>query len=264
MQMQRPAPVAMSAMGGAPPARAVHEGAVGDPMIDGLLTYPSLLVKQKLHGCCKELCCENENRYKVYNPTNGQKEHILTAVEDSACCCRFCLGTSRSFQMSVVTGDEREVVHFDRPYRVGRRGGACFCCCDACFQRINVFTGAHCAQPNVRVGCVREEFSFCVPVITVRDENEAEIYRIIGHLCGCFNYSLEIFPAGGKSGDQPLGRITKTWAGAYKELFTDADNFYVEFPTAATGKQRMLLMGALFLIDYLYFERKSGWSVSSS
>eukprot|EP00727_Mastigamoeba_balamuthi_P012879 m51a1_g8213 putative phospholipid scramblase 2-like (232) ;mRNA; r:71929-73608 len=228
-------------------------------MVDGLLTYPSLLVKQRPRGWLVECClgCEVENEYKVYNPSTGQNQHILTAVEESTCMCRQCCGAMREFQMKVLTGDGREVVHFDRPFKCGRRGGLCCCACDGCFQRINVFTGAGCAQPNVRVGCVREEFSWCVPVITVRDENETEIYRIVGHCCGCFNYVLEIFPAGGHSGDQPIGRITKKWSGAFKELFTDADNFFVEFPADATGKRRMLLLGALFLIDFLYFEKKS-------
>eukprot|EP00727_Mastigamoeba_balamuthi_P002966 m51a1_g12667 hypothetical protein (81) ;mRNA; f:182-424 len=79
------------------------------------------------------------------------------------------------------------------------------------------------------------------------------------------NYVLDIFPAGGHSGDQPVGFIRKQWAGAYKELFTNADNFSVEFPEDATGKQRMLLMGALFLIDFLLFEgQRGGMSIQMS
>lgn len=40
-------------------------------------------------------------------------------------------------------------------------------------------------------------------------------------------------------------------------FFTDADNFTVDFPQNASGQQRMLLLGALFLIDFLYFEKTS-------
>lgn len=42
--------------------------------------------------------------------------------------------------------------------------------------------------------------------------------------------------------------------GLAKELFTDADNFFVTFPPNSTSTQRALLLGALFLIDFLYFE----------
>lgn len=51
-----------------------------------------------------------------------------------------------------------------------------------------------------------------------------------------------------------VGKIQKKWSGLFKELYTDADNFGVEFPANATPTQKAILFGATFLIDFMYFE----------
>jgi len=56
-----------------------------------------------------------------------------------------------------------------------------------------------------------------------------------------------------KSGSR-VGEIKKKWSGLLKELFTDADNFGVSFPSGASAKEKALILGATFLIDFLYFE----------
>lgn len=48
-----------------------------------------------------------------------------------------------------------------------------------------------------------------------------------------------------------------------KEFFSDADNFNVEFPRDASPELKATLMGALFLIDYLYFESSGGGGLIS-
>ncbi|MBU1565510.1 MAG: hypothetical protein KJ630_07765 [Proteobacteria bacterium] len=51
------------------------------------------------------------------------------------------------------------------------------------------------------------------------------------------------------------GRITKKWSGFFKETFSKADDFWLEFPCKADTIQKALLMGAVFLIDFVHFER---------
>ena len=66
--------------------------------------------------------------------------------------------------------------------------------------------------------------------------------------------------------------ITKQWSGFGKEAFTDADNFGISFPldldVKVLNRYLMLLkldvfvqvkatlLGALFLIDFMFFEQK--------
>lgn len=51
-----------------------------------------------------------------------------------------------------------------------------------------------------------------------------------------------------KDGDQPIGRISKQWSGLLKEVFTDTDNFGIQFPLDMDVKMKAVLMGACFLI----------------
>lgn len=57
-----------------------------------------------------------------------------------------------------------------------------------------------------------------------------------------------------KAETQSSGFIKKIWSGAAEELFTDADSFILQFPPDATVYDKMLLLGAVFLIDFMYFE----------
>ena len=51
-----------------------------------------------------------------------------------------------------------------------------------------------------------------------------------------------------------IGKITKQWSGIEKEFFTDAQNFGVTFPIDLDVKMKATLLGATFLIDFMYFE----------
>ena len=50
------------------------------------------------------------------------------------------------------------------------------------------------------------------------------------------------------------GYIRKIFSGIAKEMFTDADSFILSFPPDANVHHKMLLLGAVFLIDFMYFE----------
>lgn len=51
-----------------------------------------------------------------------------------------------------------------------------------------------------------------------------------------------------------VGRITKVWSGAVKETFTDADHFETDFPLTATAAAKARLLGAVFLLNQVFFE----------
>ena len=50
------------------------------------------------------------------------------------------------------------------------------------------------------------------------------------------------------------GCIKKIWSGLAHEALTDSDSFTLQFPPDATVYHKMLLLGAVFLIDFMYFE----------
>ena len=53
--------------------------------------------------------------------------------------------------------------------------------------------------------------------------------------------------------------MSKKWTGLLKEAYTDADKFKIEFTAPLNGSKKRLSIGALMLIDSLYFEGKKGF-----
>ncbi|MGC4063285.1 MAG: phospholipid scramblase-related protein [Polyangiaceae bacterium] len=57
---------------------------------------------------------------------------------------------------------------------------------------------------------------------------------------------------------QVVATIRKQWSGALREVFTDADNFGVEFqPGPLHPIERRLLLAAAIFVDLMFFERKA-------
>ena len=54
-----------------------------------------------------------------------------------------------------------------------------------------------------------------------------------------------------------IGLISKKWRGLCRETFTDADSFKVQFPLELDVKLKACLMGAVFLIDFMFFQKKN-------
>ena len=232
----------------------------GGDLIEAFLAYNSLLVKQKLRGCCKEFFCncEARNKYAIYDPEAGNSK-ILEAMEESSCFCRACCGNLRAFEMGIHTLEDKEVCHYVRPYHGSQGGPGCYglplCpCAGFCFQVLDVFIGNDSANAGTRLGYIREEYSLCLPVLTVRNDSDEVLYTIRGECCGCRSYKFHV--CDGSSNDA-IGTIKKKWSGAVKEFFSDADNFFITFPQGSSATARALLVGATFLIDFLYFENNN-------
>lgn len=56
--------------------------------------------------------------------------------------------------------------------------------------------------------------------------------------------------------EMEVGLIQKKWSGLLKEMFSEADNFWVAFEAVDDPKLRALLFSATVLIDIVHFERK--------
>eukprot|EP00727_Mastigamoeba_balamuthi_P008993 m51a1_g4716 putative adenylate cyclase (1918) ;mRNA; f:301922-310153 len=247
-----PSSVAMAA-GAAPLAE-------GDPMVDGLLALPKLRIRQRLAGFCAELCCTEPSRYEVSVPALSDGQRLMTAEEASVWCCRCLCGSARSFRMRVATDGGQEVMSIERPWTMCNTSRLWSLVCATCrcsHQRLVVYSGAHCAQPRQRLGSVHEEFGLNY-IVSVKDADDTELYRIVGTPVKCLEL-WEIYGPGGIKGDQVVGRVRRYWdEDKHGRAVWDADVYEMEFPAAATGRHRMLLMGAVLFVDYLYFERFKG------
>jgi len=53
-----------------------------------------------------------------------------------------------------------------------------------------------------------------------------------------------------------VGLVQKKWSGLLKEMFSEADNFWVSYDAIPDPNLRALLFAATVLIDTVHFERR--------
>jgi hypothetical protein len=58
------------------------------------------------------------------------------------------------------------------------------------------------------------------------------------------------------SAGNKLEKISRKGRGAFSNLLTDADKFFVNFQPQMDWQHRALIMSALFIIDFMMFSRQ--------
>jgi hypothetical protein len=71
-------------------------------------------------------------------------------------------------------------------------------------------------------------------------------------ICGSVEFQIL-----SKDGSTQVGKISKQWSGLLREAFTDADNFGLSFPIDLDVRMKAVMLGALFLIDFMFFEKQN-------
>ncbi|XP_017008058.3 phospholipid scramblase 2-like isoform X3 [Drosophila takahashii] len=209
--------------------------------LEYLATIDQLLVKQKVEIFEAITGFETNNRYSIQNAL-GQK--VFYAVEDTNCCTRNCC-PERPFHMKIFDNYlKEEVIHLHRPL-------GCSCICSpCCLHSIEVS-----APPGNVIGRIQEEWSICRPCFRILNQSGDLVLRIEGPSCfcsTCCNVNFNVLSLNGEE----VGRITKQWSGLGRELFTDADMFGMTFPMNMDVNLKAVLLGATFLIDFMFFEKQ--------
>ncbi|XP_069329229.1 phospholipid scramblase 1-like isoform X2 [Eulemur rufifrons] len=184
---------------------------------------------------------ETNNKYEIKNSL-GQR--VYFAVEDNDFCTRNCCGPSRPFTLRIIDNMGKEVITLTRPLRCSS------CCFPCCLQELEIQ-----APPGVPVGYVIQNWHPCLPKFTIQNEKREDVLKIAGPcvVCSCCaDIDFEV-----KSLDEQIvvGKISKQWSGLLREAFTDADNFGIQFPLDLDVKMKAVMIGACFLIDFMFFEK---------
>lgn len=184
---------------------------------------------------------ETSNKYTIKN-SMGQK--VFYAVEDTDCCTRNCCGPVRPFDMKILDHTKREVIHLYRPLRCST------CWCPCFLQKLEVM-----APPGNIIGYVVQEWSICAPSFAIQNAASDTVLRIEGPLC-TFSLCGDVeFKVMSKDGSVQVGKLSKQWSGLVREAFTDADHFGISFPMDLDVNIKAVLLGATFLIDFMFFEK---------
>ncbi|XP_061620574.1 phospholipid scramblase 2-like isoform X1 [Phyllopteryx taeniolatus] len=211
------------------------------PGLEYLTQIDQILIHQKVELLEAFIGFETNNQYEIKNSL-GQK--IYKAKEKNDCCTRNCCGSLRSFDMKIKDNTDREVIRLIRPLR------CVSCWCPCCLQEMEVQ-----APPGTTVGFVKQDWHPFVPRFSIQGPNKETLMKLEGpcfacNCCGDVNFELR-----GKDGGEPIGRISKQWSGLLKEVFTDTDNFGIQFPLDMDVKMKAVLLGTCFLIDFMFFEK---------
>jgi hypothetical protein len=150
--------------------------------------------------------------------------------------------------------------YFDRPYKC-----TCYCC-----NRPEM-TG-HLKSDDKKIGRVYEPWTCCDPRHEIYNEKEELRYVIVADCCQCGlccrgwpcgKCSEAIFTIhkpnkdGSYSVENKEGQIKKMFNGCVKEMISDADNFELVFPVDATPYEKLMMIGAVLMIDYAFYESNS-------
>ena len=111
------------------------------------------------------------------------------------------------------------------------------------------------SPPGTIIGTIEQDWSLCVPQFTIRDESGKAVLRIEGPFCTWSCFGDVDFEVQSVDSNTQVGKISKQWTGLVKEAFTDADNFGVSFPLDLDVKIKATLLGAVILIDFMFFEK---------
>ena len=172
---------------------------------------------------------ETKNRYVVLSEMGNE---LYYAAEKSSFLLRMFLKALRPFEIIVARADGSTVLNLERPFRFF-------------FHKLDVRD----AQGKL-LGTIEREFSLLRRLYRIYSSRGMEMFRLYGPLLHPWTFEI-------RENDRQVGKITKKWSGLAKEAFTDADNFAVEMPPGKDAETKSVLLGAVFLIDFVHFERSN-------
>ncbi|XP_059081534.1 phospholipid scramblase 1-like [Tigriopus californicus] len=212
-----------------------------------LTNAKKVLISQQVRW--KDICsactgCEVEKKYTIHGE-NG--DAILWASETSGCGMRMCCGNDRSLQIGLTDFKSQEVFNLDRPLNCS--GCCCSCCYPSCTQAMTV------SMNGLPIGTIRERATWVYPVLHIFDPVDQQIMKVRGPCCpiSCGG-DVEFFVTDTEG--REIASIVKKWTGCAKEMI-EADNFSVEFKVDLGVKEKAVIVGAAFLIDFLHYEENN-------
>lgn len=171
---------------------------------------------------------ETKNRY-IISDISGNSLY-LAGEETGSVLLRWFLKGMRPFTVTVLSEDGLVAFRVKRPFRFY-------------FHRVEVVD-----SQGQLLGVLERRFSILRRIYSVLDSSGREVSQLFGPILHPWTFQI-------RNGEIQYGKIIKRWSGLLKESVTEADNFSVMFPTEWDVKLKALFIGAVFLIDFVHFEK---------
>lgn len=177
---------------------------------------------------------ETRNKYEALTP-EGQSLFFIAENQKGIMgfFLRQWIGHWRTFDVDVFNSSRQQVAVARHPFRF-------------LFPELRVTL----AQSNTSIGFAKKRFSILSKKYFIHLPNGLELYINSG-LFSPWTFHIT------KNGEV-VATIKKRWRGSVMELFTDADNFLIQFkdPTLDVHSKLLLLL-LVVLIDLNHFEKKA-------
>ncbi|XP_051253995.1 phospholipid scramblase 1-like isoform X1 [Dicentrarchus labrax] len=212
------------------------------PGLEYLTQTSQLLVHQRVEMAEIAIGWEMNN---VYTVKNSMGQQVFVATEENDIFTMQACGPGRPFTIHLHDNIGQEVLTVIRPLR------CTMCCFPCCLQELEVHS-----PPGNPIGYVEQNWHPGLPKFTILNEMRSPQLKIKGQWCDCSCMSDVIFEVMSLDESAVVGQISKQWGGFMQEGFTDADNFGISFPMDLDVKIKAVMVGACFLIDFMFFEKK--------
>ena len=198
-----------------------------------LKNHRALQVKQ-VREIAELIGFETRNKYQI---SDSQGQAIGFAAEQQkgflGILFRMVLGHWRSFTIHIFDTKRRLVLQVEHPFRW-------------ILQRLEVRT-----VDGRLIGSIQQRFSILTKRFDVEDGFGKELFVVASPIWKIWTFEF-------RRHGVVVGAVKKKWSGALSEIFTDRDNFLVEFSEASeSSKERALMLAAAIFIDLQYFEAKA-------
>lgn len=197
--------------------------------MDELSVANTLVVSQKKEWGEILTGLETKNRYVVLTEHGNELYHAKE--EGGSFLLRLFLKAFRPFTIVLTKLDGQPALRVERPFRFY-------------FHKVDVQDAG-----GKVLGTVEREFALLHRLFRVSDGQGKEICRLHGPLFHPWTFEI-------RQNEREVGKITKKWSGLLKEGFTDTDNFAAVLPPGMSTPAKSVLLGAVFLIDFVYFENR--------
>lgn len=204
--------------------------------IEDLITNSNqFMIKQKKEWLEILSGFETKNNYLIYNSKSEQLGFISELGSGFLkILSRLFLRSHRPFKIRISNNEGLELLTVRRPF-------------------FWFFSDLFVEYQGKKYGSIHRRFSIIFKTYSILDPFGTEIFQIKSPI-----WRLWTFPILNKMGNR-VGVITKKWQGVLKEVFTDADAFYIDlYAPELTSEQKILLLVSGISIDFDFFEQNQG------
>jgi uncharacterized protein YxjI len=107
------------------------------------------------------------------------------------------------------------------------------------------------SQGNL-IGAIQRKWTWLRRKYIVEGPDGRELATLFGPIFRPWTFEIRM-----PGSDREIGLVQKKWSGLLKEMFTQADNFWVSYENVPDPSLRALLFAATVLIDIVHFERSN-------